>query len=167
MRWERLFAELEAQGEDLEREERDVLVEELRDDDWARTSWRDLLGGRVAIEVRGAGRVEGSVVLVNERLLQLSGPSGDHLVATAAVTTVHSSERRGATPTRVEAALGWRQVLRALRDSGDDVRVRLVDGGLWEGTIDVVGRDFVRLRSPSGRDQVLPLAGIAVVSGRS
>jgi hypothetical protein len=167
VRWERLFAELEAQGEDLEREERDVLVDELRDGDWSRTSWRDLLGGQVVIEVRGAGRVEGSLVLVNERLLQLSGPSGDHVVATSAVTTVHSSERRGAAPTRVEAALGWGQVLRALRDSGDEVRVRLVDGGVREGTIEVVGRDFVRLRSASGRDQVLPVAGIAVVSGRS
>jgi hypothetical protein len=167
VRWERLFAELEAQGEDLEREERDVLAEELREGYWARTSWRDLLGGQVSLEVRGAGRVEGVVVLVNEDLLQLSASSADHVVATTAVTTVHSSERRGDAPSHVEAAWGWVPVLRALRDSGEEVRVRLVDGGVRDGTIDVVGRDFVRLRSAAGLEQVVPVAGIAVVSARS
>ncbi|MDX6278092.1 MAG: hypothetical protein QOJ72_2220, partial [Nocardioidaceae bacterium] len=41
MRWERLFAELEAQAGDVELQDRDALVEELADGDWAATSWRD------------------------------------------------------------------------------------------------------------------------------
>lgn len=167
MRWDRLFAELEAQGDALEREERDALVEELRDGEWAQTSWRDLLGGWVAVEARGAGRVEGRVVLVNELLVQLTGPGTDHVVATAAVMTVHSAERRADAPTAVRSALGWGHVLRALRDSGDEVRLRLVDGEVRVGTVDVVGRDFVRLRAPAGHEQVVPIAAISVVSGRS
>jgi hypothetical protein len=167
VRWERLFEELEARGEDLELEERDVLVGELRDGDWAQTSWRDLLGGRVSLDVQGAGRVEGIVALINERLVHLRGDAVDHVVAVRAVTTVHATERRADEPTAVGAALGWGHVLRALRDAGDEVRVRLVDGGSREGTVDVVGRDFVRLRSVSGRDQVVPFGRVAVVSGRT
>ena len=49
MRWERLLEDLEARAGDLELEERDALVDELRDGDWGRTSWRQLLGGRVVV----------------------------------------------------------------------------------------------------------------------
>ena len=60
MRWERLFEDLEARAADLELDERDALVDELRDGDWAQTSWRQLLGGHVVLAVRGADRVEGT-----------------------------------------------------------------------------------------------------------
>lgn len=65
MRWERLFAELEAQVGDVEMQDRDALVDELADGAWAETSWRDLLGGHVVLDVLGHGRIEGEVVLVN------------------------------------------------------------------------------------------------------
>lgn len=167
MRWDRLFADLEAQAADLELDERDALVDELRDGDWGQTSWRDLLGGRVVLTVRGADRVEGTVALVNERLVHLRGDALDHVVNAAAVTTVQSSERRADARTAVDDALGWGHVFRALRDAAEDIRVRLVDGSVRDGTVLVVGRDFVRLSAGSGRDQVLPFDAIAVVSGRT
>ncbi len=58
-------------------------------------------------------------------------------------------------------------MFRALREAGEEVRVRLVDGTVREGGVVVAGRDFVRLRAGSGRDQVLPFDAIAVVSGRT
>ena len=167
MRWDRLFEDLEAQAADLELDERDALADELRDGDWAQTSWRRLLGGRVVLTVRGADRVEGVVTLVNERLVQLSGEGTDHVVSVSAVLIVHSAERRADTPTAVGDALGWGQVFRALREAGDEIRVRLVDGTSRDGSVLVAGRDFVRLRAESGHDQVLPFSGIAVVSGRT
>lgn len=167
MRWDRLFDELEAQAGDVERDERDALVEELRDGEWAETSWRDLLGGRVALEVVGGGRVEGVVTLVNERVLQISGDRVDHVVAASAVLAVHAAERRADDPGRVGAALGWGHVLRALRDAAEDVVVRLVDGSSREGTVTVVGADFVRVRTPAGRDQDLVWTAIVMVSGRT
>ncbi|NRQ51526.1 hypothetical protein [Aeromicrobium stalagmiti] len=167
MRWDRLFDDLEGQAADLELAERDALVGELRDGDWAETSWRDLLGGRVAIEVRGAGRLDGVVSLVNEAIIRLEGDAADHVVATRAVTAVHEAQRRADEPSLVGARLGWGQVLRALRDAGEEIRIRLVDGSSRDGVVDVVGRDFVRLRMASGRDQVVVWTAIAVVSGRT
>jgi len=167
MRWERLFEDLEAQARELELDERDALVEELRDGDWAETSWRDLVGGRVVLAVRGADRVEGEVTLVNPRLVHLRGDAMDHIVSAAAVMAVHETERRADTSTAVGEAMGWGHVFRALREAGEDIRLRLVDGTVRDGSVVVAGRDFVRLRAGSGRDQVVPFAAIAVVSGRT
>ncbi len=72
MRWDRLFADLEGQAADLELEERDALVSELREGEWAETSWRDLVGGHVVLEVVGLGRVEGEARLVNETVVHLA-----------------------------------------------------------------------------------------------
>lgn len=167
MRWERLFSDLEAQAGDIELDERDVLVDELRDGEWAETSWRDLAGGRVTLEVRGAGPVEGRVTLVNDRLLQLTGERIDHIIAASAVLVLVTAERRADAAGRVEAALGWGHVFRALRDAGEAVAIRLVDGSLREGIPEVVGRDFVRLTSAAGRRQDVVWTAIAMVSGRS
>ena len=167
MRWDRLFDELEAQASDLELEERDALVDELRDGDWALTSWRQLLGGRVSLQVAGVGRAEGVVVLANEAIVHLRGDAVDQVVNAAAVTVVHASERRADGPTAVTSALGWGHVLRALRDAAEEVRIALTDGTTWDGAVDVVGRDFVRVVTPSGRHQVIPWSVLAVVSGRT
>lgn len=167
MRWEKLFAELEAQADDLELDERDLLVDELRDGDWAETSWHSLLGGQVVLDVMGAGRVEGQAVLVNERLVQLRGDRVDHVVAHHAVLTILSTQERSAALTRVTAALGWGHVFRALRGAGETIGLRLVDGTSRDGSVDVVGKDFVRLRSESGREIAVPFAAVAVVSGRT
>ncbi|MRJ76675.1 hypothetical protein GEV29_09015 [Aeromicrobium sp. SMF47] len=167
MRWDRLFADLEGQAADLELEERDALVDDLSDGEWAETSWRDLLGGHVVIEVRGAGRVEGEAVLVNGSLIRVRGDTTDQVVAVAAVATILEAQRRADEGTLVSARLGWGQVFRALRDAGDTVMIRLLDGTSREGVVDVVGRDFVRLRSGSGRDQVVLWSALALVSGRS
>jgi hypothetical protein len=167
MRWERLFAELEAQSGDLELDDRDALVEELRDGDWAETPWRALLGGRVELDVLALGRVEGEVVLANAHVVHLRGERFEHVVSSRAVLAVVSSQRRADPPTTVTATLGWRHVFRALRQAGDMIRIRRVDGSAVEGTVIVVGRDFVRLRAESGHDQVLPFDAVAVVSGRT
>lgn len=165
MRWDRLFDDLEAQAADVEREERDALVEELRDGEWAETSWRDLIGGRVVLEVQGAGRIEGEASLVNERIVQVTGDRMDHVIAAGAVMVVHAAERRADEPGRVGSALGWGHIFRALRDAAEPVTIRLLDGNSRHGTIDVVGRDFVRVTGDTGRRQDVAWAAIAVVSG--
>lgn len=167
MRWDRLFDDLEAQAADIERDERDALVDDLRDGDWAETSWRQLLGGTVALEVRGAGRLEGEVVLVNEHIVQLRGERMDHVIAVGAVLVVHAAGRRADEAGRVGSALGWGHVLRALRDAGEPITIRLLDGSARQGTIEVVGSDFVRVVADSGRRQDVVWTAIAVVSGEA
>lgn len=167
MRWDRLFSELEAQAADLEIQERDALVEELRDGVWGETSWRSLIGGHVVLQVLGPGRVEGSVQLVNAHVIQLRGSHAESVVDVGAVTAVLSAERRADEPSVVAASLGWGHVLRALRAHGEPVRLWTRSGSSVDGTVDVVGADFVRVREESGRDQVVPFAALAVVSGRT
>lgn len=148
-------------------QDRDALVEELRDGEWADTSWRSLLGGHVVLDVVGMGRVDGSVMLVNEHIVQLRGEQIAHVIGTRAVAAVISAERRADEPSVVSATLGWGHVFRALRVDGEPVRVRTITGSVVDGTIEVVGADFVRVRQESGRDQTLPFAAVAIVSGRT
>ena len=94
MRWDRLFADLEGQAADLELEDRDALVSELREGEWAETSWRDLAGGHVVLEVVGLGRVEGEARLVNEAVVHLASERVEHVVASSAVQSppTHTSK---------------------------------------------------------------------------
>ena len=163
MRWDRLFADLEGQAADLELEERDALVDELRDGAWAETSWRDVVGGHVVLEVTGIGRVEGEARLVNETVVHVESERVEHIVARLAVLEVVSSERRAVPATPVTRRLGWGHVLRAARDDGDRTRLTRTDGTTVDGTVDVVGRDFVRVRS-GARTHTVPFAAIAALT---
>jgi hypothetical protein len=164
VRWDRLFADLEGQAADLEIEERDALVSELREGEWAGTSWHELLGGQVVLEVSGLGRVEGEARLVNERVVHLESERAEHVVATSAVLEVIATERRAAPPTVVTARLGWRHVLRAARDDGDRALITRTDGTTVDGTVDVVGRDFVTMASDTGRARTVPFGAVAALT---
>jgi hypothetical protein len=163
VRWDRLFDDLEGQAADLELEERDALVDELREGAWAETTWRDLVGGHVVLEVTGLGRVEGEARLVNENVVHLVSDRAEHVVAGPAVLEVVSSERRGTPATAVTARLGWGHVLRAARDDGDATRLTRRDGTSIDGSVDVVGRDFVTVRS-GRRTRIVPFAAIAALT---
>ncbi len=168
MRWDRLFADLEAEATEIDKAETEGLAADLRDEIWAATSWRDLVGGRVVLEVRGAGQVAGEVAAVNEHLIRVRGELVDHLVACRAVTSVLRTERRADPPGRIEAAMGWSRALRRLRDASEPVRVVLEDGRVVDGLVDVVGADFVRLIAGDAASRLLTLSAISVVttSGR-
>ncbi len=167
MRWDRLFADLEAEVSEIEKAETEGLAADLRDEIWAATSWRDLVGGQVLLEVRGAGQIAGEMAAVNEHLVRVRGTLVDHLVAGRAVTSVLRTERRADPPSRIDAALGWSRALRRLRDGGESVRVVLEDGRAIDGMIEVVGADFVRLVAGDAAPRLVTLSAISVVtSGR-
>lgn len=163
MRWDRLFADLEAASDDEELVEREALVAELRDEEWVRTPWRALLAGEVELDVAGAGRVVGRVTLANERLVRLVAPRRDHLVALAAVRAVVAEGGRAAEPNRVEARLGWSQVLRRLRDEGEPSRVTTTNGVAMDALVEQVLTDAVLLRT-GARATAVPLDALAVVT---
>lgn len=162
MRWDRLFADLEAAADDDALVEREAMVAELRDEEWSRTPWRELLGGQVEVEVAGAGRLGGIVGLVNERLLRLDAGGLEHVVALAAVLGVRTDGRAPAL-TSVDARLGWRQVLRRMRDDGDEVVLVRVDGSRVRAQVEQVVDGGVVVRS-AGRSLLVPLHALAVVT---
>lgn len=166
MRWDRLFAELEAQVEDEAWVEREALVDELEAGEWADTSWRDLLVGDVALTVRGAGPVRGQVALATSSWVRLRDGAADVVVATSAVCTVRTAGGRASDPGPVTGRLGWGHVFRALGAEGDPVALTLVDGQQLAGDVGHVGADAVEVVLAPGRTAWVPWSALATVRSR-
>lgn len=167
MRWERLFDELEGHAEHARVEERDALVADLREGEWAARSWIDGIqdSPAVELEVADVGVLSGRVRLANAVLIHLEGAAADHVVATRAVRWARGATRGpGVEPDSVAARLGWGHVLREMQADSDLVRLTAVGGLVIEGRIRVVGRDFVRIMSVSGTDRDIPTVGIRVAT---
>ncbi|HUQ00612.1 MAG TPA: hypothetical protein VM093_09155 [Aeromicrobium sp.] len=168
MRWDRLFGELEGHAEHLRLEERDVLVAELRQGEWAERTWLDGLAGDSAaidISVRAVGVLTGRVRWVTEHTVCLEAAVGNHVIACAAVQWVRGVDRSpGLRRDSVRARLGWGPVFREAQDERDDLTVTLLGGEALEGRVTAVGRDFVRLGSAAGRERDVPHAAIAMVT---
>ena len=81
-------------------------------------------------------------------LVLAEGPR-EVVVARRAVLGWRGGGGRAPEPRGVSARLGWAQLLRAVRDDGDDVRLARIDGSQVTGIVDAVARDAVRL-GPSG-----------------
>jgi len=167
MRWERLFDELEGNAEHVHAEERDALVADLREGEWAARSWLDGLHDAPAaeLEVADIGVLTGRVRLANASVIHLEGASADHLIATHAVRWSRGSTRGpGLEPGSVAARLGWSHLLREMQADDDLVRLTLVGGLVIEGRIGAVGGDFVRVASVSGSDRDVPTGAILVAT---
>lgn len=170
MRWERLFGELEGTAEHAYAEERDALVADLREGEWASRSWLDGLQAAesIDVEVRDLGVLSGRVRFANSVLIHLVSASADHLIATDAVRWARGGTRGlGIEPDSVSARLGWGHVFRELQSEAEWVRLTLAGALVLEGQIAVVGRDFVRLSPVSGPDRDVPLHALRAVTVRS
>ena len=162
MRWERLFGELEGYAEHLWLEERDALVTDLREGEWAERSWIDSLAGGAVdaeLEVRDVGVVAGRVRMANDQVVHLETPAAMHVVASSAVQWVRGEERSaGLDRESVAARLGWGPVFREALDEGDT-------GGLvLEGVVSAVGADFVRITPVAGRHRDVPTSAIRLAT---
>lgn len=149
MRWDRLLAEIEASQVDEAALERDALASELVDEEWAGARARDLIWGEVALEVRGAGWVEGQVIRSADAFVIVGDGPREVVVARDAVLGWRGGSGRAPEPSGIDARLGWSQLLRALRDDGEEVRVWRVDGAQLAGRIETVTQDAFRL-GPTG-----------------
>src|SRR5689334_7053413 len=111
MRWERLFGELEGYAEHLRLEERDALVSDLREGEWAERSWFDTLaGGAVEAELaaQDVGVLSGLVRMANAFVIHLVTPTAMQVVASSAVQWVRTDGRPvGLDRDSVAAELGW------------------------------------------------------------
>ncbi|MCD9153576.1 hypothetical protein [Aeromicrobium duanguangcaii] len=163
MRWDRLFTDLEGAAVDAHAEERDALAEDLRDEQWSRLSWTDLLGGPdVRLEVAGLGEIRGRVVGVGDVVLVEDGLR-TIVVLPEAIVAISGSDGRASAAPALRRTRG--QLARALRDAGARVRVVRRDGRAVEGVVAAVGSDFVQITA-TGRSVSLPWASIAALEER-
>ncbi|SDX76749.1 hypothetical protein SAMN05660209_01155 [Geodermatophilus africanus] len=153
MRWQRLFADLQAEfdeaeaaaarAEDATRRRVETGAVRLVD------RLAGALGGTVVLRCSGAGDVSGELVEVGADWLLLTGEGRrEVLVATAKVRTVAGLGRATAPaedPGPVRARLDLRWALRGLARDRSVVQVVLDDGAVYVGTVDGVGADHVEL----------------------
>lgn len=149
MRWQDLFADLEGQLRSADRRERDAEVAELTRHERASVGWLDRaagsLGARITVHTI-VGPVRGRLDdLGSDWLLLEEETRRSTLLSAAAVAGVTGLTQRADTDPGRGRRFGLRTALRAL--SRDRAVVTLGDaaGGMFTGTIDRVGADYLDL----------------------
>jgi hypothetical protein len=194
MRWDDLFADLEAQAEaaaaaelagevaDRTRREHGLLrlVDRLRAASGADAAAGQVEGGAtVTVTVLGAGTVHGRLLDVGVDWLLLHETGHRELLLNVAavlgVIGVGARSEAPASEDQVTRKLDLRWALRGLARSRAGVQVVLVDGTTLSGTLDRVGADHVDLaehppgevrRAPAVRQvRLIPLTALTAVRG--
>lgn len=181
MRWDGLFADLDAQIEALQIAERGAEIDDRTRYESGQLALTDRLrpaiGGQVRLRCAGGVAVGGRLDRVHPEWLLVTEPAGrEALVATATVRSIGGLGPWSATPggqSQVDARLGLRYALRTIARDRSAVRIQLQDGDVVDGTLDRIGADFAELAEhPAGelrrRDEVtgfvtLPFAAIVAV----
>jgi hypothetical protein len=181
VRWDDLFADLEAQADALEVAARAAEVSERTRIEVSALGVRDRLAAAVGTPVRlqlaGGLAAAGSVVRVGPDWVLLAEDGGrESVVALAAVRTIGGLGRLSAVPGSggvVQARLALRSALRGIARDRSGVQVHLVDGMALDATLDRVGTDFVEVArhaagEPRRRGEVrdvllVPFAALAAV----
>jgi hypothetical protein len=153
MRWDAMFADLEAQAEALEVAERAGEIDErVRAELGALTLFdrlRPAIASPVRLRTAGAGMVDGTISRVGPDWVLLDQDGGrEALVRLGAITAVGGLGRTTATPESVDAVtarLGLWFVLRRIARDRSAVTVQLADGSRVHATVDRVGADFVEV----------------------
>lgn len=153
MRWERLFADLEAQLDAAEQADLDAEVADRTRREAARVRLADRLraarGHPVGCHVLGAGTVAGAILGVGPDWVLLAEPPGrESLVPLGVLLGVSGLGTAAAAPGRegvVAARLGLGAALRGVARDRSPVAVTLVDGTTVSGTVDRVGADHFDL----------------------
>jgi hypothetical protein len=181
MRWETLFADLEAQAAALARAERSAEIDDRTRAEAAGIALYDRLRAAVGQPVRvvlaGAGDCAGTLTRVGVDWLLLDEGAGRETVAIgAAVVLVRGLTRAAAVPGSggvVASRLGVTSVLRGVARDRLAVRVLLRTGVVIDATVDRVGADYLELalhepgepRRPRAvrETEVVPFTALAAV----
>ena len=163
MRWDALFADLEAAAEGEWQRERDAEIAERTRAELARLRLVDRLravvegrtsaGVELAVRVLAAGVLRGEVTRVADEWFVLLTPSHEWVVASDAVLGVNglpSSARPPESEGAVARALGWSAAWRVLARDRSEVHVVRRDGSTVAGRANRAGHDFVELTAGPG-----------------
>lgn len=181
VRWEALFADLEAQVEAAERADLDAEVRDRTRREAALVRAVDRLaparGRRLGVVVLGGGALHGRLLDVGPDWLLLEESSGREalvpLVAVQGITGLGAHTAVPGSEGAVGRRLDLRWALRGLARSRAGVQVVLRDGTALAGTLDRVGSDHVELaehgqgearRGPAVRGvRLVPLTALALL----
>jgi hypothetical protein len=186
MRWEGLFADLEAQAAALEHAERAAEVDERTRGEFAALGLVDRFRGGadapLRLRVAGGRTLTGTVGRVGPDWLLLAEDAGrEAVLPMTAVLGVRGLSRYSAVPAPaapssagvVVSRLGLRSALRGIARDRSPVRLALVDGTAVDATLDRVGADFVevaahapgevRRRGAVREVELVPFAALAAV----
>lgn len=174
MRWESLFADLDAQAATLERAERSAEAEEFARAEFASLTLADRLRGAIGEQLRvhtfDGGLHHGRLTACGPDWLLLDEePARETLLRSAAVVTVTGLGRHAVTVTgtgHVAARLGLRSALRGIARDRSAVTLLLVDGSMLAGTLGRVGADFVEVSGTEGGPVRYSVAHTALVAVR-
>jgi hypothetical protein len=153
MRWDELFADLDAQVEALQVAERSAEIEDRTRYESGQLALVDRLrpaiGGQVRLRCAGGVAISGRLDRVHpEWLLLVESTGREALVAGAAVRSIGGLGPWSGTPgarSQVDVRLGLRYALRTIARDRSVVRIQLHGGDALDGTLDRVGADFVEL----------------------
>jgi hypothetical protein len=179
VRWEELFADLEAQAVAEERAELEAEVADRTRRELARLRVVDRLRGaqasdrEITVEVVGGDAVTGRVGRVGSDWVLIVSAPHDVLVSLTALDTVSGLGPESAEPGTegaVVARLGWGHALRAVARDRAEVRLTTLAGSAVVGTVERVGQDHVELTvhppgepRQRGARRLVPFAAIALV----
>lgn len=151
MRWDDLFADLEAQLGAQARQELDAEVAERMRIERARLGLYERIaaarGGTLSVWCAGPGLLRGTVDDLGEGWVLLSGGRGGQaLVPLGSVRAVEGLEPRADLTAAGRRRFGLGHALRALARDRAAVRIVDVDGTVREGHLVQVGADVIDLR---------------------
>jgi hypothetical protein len=149
MRWQDLFADLEAQASSLERADEDQEIAERTRGELAHVSLlsrlRANVGRRITVRISGAGELSGQLQRVGADWLLIA--TTDEIVVPLAallgVVDLSPSAVSDEGVSVVASRLRMTSVLRSVARDRSAVRIVLRDGSPVFGTLDRVGADFV------------------------
>jgi hypothetical protein len=153
VRWDDLFADLDAQADALEVTERAAEIGERTRIEVAAIGLRERLraaiGMPIRVQVAGGLALAGTVQRAGSDWLLLDEGSGrEAVIVLTGVRSVQGLGRLSATPGSggpVLAKLTLRTALRGIARDRSGVRLHMVDGDALDATIDRVGADFVEI----------------------
>ena len=173
MSWEeQLFSvldDLEQQAEALYDAERDLDLADRSRSEYAQVTLASRLMAsleeEVTLELRGVGRVSGTLQRVGTGWCLVHGSRQDWIVRTEAIAVVHGASSRSVPEVAWSPVtrLGLGSALRRLADAGEHCLVHLLGGGRHDVVLTRVGQDFVEGANDSGRAILVPFSGLSAV----
>ncbi|MBA3718906.1 MAG: hypothetical protein H0W95_01215 [Nocardioidaceae bacterium] len=170
MRWDRLFADLEAEAADLAAQDRDAEIAELTRAALSEVRWlervRGATGSPATLVLSADTRVTGAVRYAGPDWVLVEAGSDDVLVPADAVIGIEGVGS-AAPPSADRVPLTWAAAWRSLSRDRASVLVRRTDGRQVRGTVGKVGADFVELErdddSRLGQMVLVPFAAVQSV----